>query len=415
MLKDNVLEYLFYRFNPYFPERDLPVYEINPADPQDINVKLGLCHTLLDQKSPPVQKSQIIISLCLSLLTDALEVNARISCCVYPEIEWPSSVNTLATRMLDVALNSLKKHLILSDRFLISLLNFIWEAIIWNDKYRGMFVMDNGVYKLLDLITLTRPPIQCLALALLCDVARAGEAVAQMITWRASPAASDIHPILVRRGATIATLLAAIFRDECYIKKVNLSSDGVLQDLNYPLMSPEIREELKSYDVSQEPSTRVPESLAASDLAGSRMSKTILVLCSHYLTFKLNETWIETKTQCPGLLSQDNDILEEFLHIAKGWAKEVQQLQEGIIKKSKEKEYASECSLYEFLSRVRLNIALDALREIRCMARSTDHFQISHALLHDAVWEQQRRAELSKNLQAPIIKTYTAPLDVQVL
>ncbi|CAG4962143.1 unnamed protein product [Parnassius apollo] len=337
MLKDNVLEYLFYRFNPYFPERDLPVYEINPADPQDINVKLGLCHTLLDQKSPPVQKSQIIISLCLSLLTDALEVNARISCCVYPEIEWPSSVNTLATRMLDVALNSLKKHLILSDRFLISLLNFIWEAIIWNDKYRGMFVMDNGVYKLLDLITLTRPPIQCLALALLCDVARAGEAVAQMITWRASPAASDIHPILVRRGATIATLLAAIFRDECYIKKVNLSSDGVLQDLNYPLMSPEIREELKSYDVSQEPSTRVPESLAASDLAGSRMSKTILVLCSHYLTFKLNETWIETKTQCPGLLSQDNDILEEFLHIAKGWAKEVQQLQEGIIKKSKEK------------------------------------------------------------------------------
>lgn len=40
MMAENVLENIFYRFDPYFPEK-LPPYEINPADPQDENVKLG--------------------------------------------------------------------------------------------------------------------------------------------------------------------------------------------------------------------------------------------------------------------------------------------------------------------------------------------------------------------------------------
>lgn len=41
MMKENVIENIFYRFNPYFPYKDLPDYEINPADCQDVNVKLG--------------------------------------------------------------------------------------------------------------------------------------------------------------------------------------------------------------------------------------------------------------------------------------------------------------------------------------------------------------------------------------
>lgn len=40
MIKENVIENILYRFNPYFPE-NLPTYEITPADPQDVNVKLG--------------------------------------------------------------------------------------------------------------------------------------------------------------------------------------------------------------------------------------------------------------------------------------------------------------------------------------------------------------------------------------
>lgn len=40
MMAENVIENIFYRFDPYYPEK-LPPYEINPANPQDDNVKLG--------------------------------------------------------------------------------------------------------------------------------------------------------------------------------------------------------------------------------------------------------------------------------------------------------------------------------------------------------------------------------------
>lgn len=40
MIKENIFENIFYRFNPYFPH-ELPAYEFHPADPQDYNVKLG--------------------------------------------------------------------------------------------------------------------------------------------------------------------------------------------------------------------------------------------------------------------------------------------------------------------------------------------------------------------------------------
>lgn len=41
MMKENIMESIFYRFNPYFPNRMLPKYDTNPADPLDMNVKLG--------------------------------------------------------------------------------------------------------------------------------------------------------------------------------------------------------------------------------------------------------------------------------------------------------------------------------------------------------------------------------------
>lgn len=40
MIKENIIENIFYRFNPFYPER-LPDHESNPVDPQDRNIKLG--------------------------------------------------------------------------------------------------------------------------------------------------------------------------------------------------------------------------------------------------------------------------------------------------------------------------------------------------------------------------------------
>ncbi|XP_013145870.1 PREDICTED: uncharacterized protein LOC106109021 isoform X2 [Papilio polytes] len=417
-------------------------------DSHGIIVLIHLCHTLLDQKPLPVEKSQVILCVCLRLLTSCTEVNSGLECQVYPFIKWPNSVQTLSTRMLNLVLSSLQANLILNERWMISLLNFVWESIIWNGTYRSRFVADDGVYKLLDMISLTTRPVQCLALALLCDVARAGEAVGQIVTWRANSSASQVIPNLVRRGATIANLLAAIFRDECHAKKILLSDTGVIQDLDCPLMRSEIKEQIYCLRPEQYIRGNVI-CLPAADIAGSRLSKVFailhmlskdlafkvsladdtynlykniklppqdeatLILCSHYLTLKLNETWIETKILSPLLLPQGAETLQELVEIAHGWAKEIKQMQEEIFIRSQKEDCLVECSFYEFLSRARLNIALDALREVRCMARASDRLQISHDLLHDAVMAQKLRHDLSQSLNTEIKKTYIAPLDAK--
>lgn len=73
-----------------------------------------------------------------------------------------------------------------------------------------------------------------------------------------------------------------------------------------------------------------------------------------------------------------------------------------------------ENSLYSFLGRVRLNIALDALCEVRCVARSADRTRIIHANLQDAVRAHHRRSIAAKELLAPVIRTYGPALDDQV-
>lgn len=39
-MEENIIETIFYRFNPYFPDKPLPLFEINP-DLDCIYLKLG--------------------------------------------------------------------------------------------------------------------------------------------------------------------------------------------------------------------------------------------------------------------------------------------------------------------------------------------------------------------------------------
>ncbi|XP_046976695.1 uncharacterized protein LOC124542853 [Vanessa cardui] len=459
-----------------------------------------LCYTLLNQKCPPMEKSQVIIALCLRVLTSAVEAGARVDCCVYPRLGWPASVCALATRMLNVVLYSLNKHLIIADRWLISLLNFIWEAIVWQSEHRERFIVNSGVYNLLDIITVSKAPVQCLALAVLCDVVRSGDAVAQLVTWRPS-----LYPCMVKRGSSIAALLAAVFRDECRSAGIPLDEHGVIQsnlknlsstkynktvggsrldlppvenivqdfnnnfvhrqsyylrifvlkyyanrfllvyhktdffslDLNSPLQPSESHGEICAQENLEMRSRRTPECVPAAKAAGSRASKVfallqllsedlknkvsladeaynlyknvlleaedevILVLCSHYLTIQINETWSETKANRPGLLVHDEAILNEFLEINGGWAKDIRRQQQDVIENRHKRELEDENSLYVFLQRVRLNVALDALREVRCAARSarTPH--------------RGPQGDAPLRGDASLIRTYRPPLDDQ--
>ena len=44
-------------------------------------------------------------------------------------------------------------YFFLCSRWLVSLLNFIWESIIWKEEYRESFVIKKGIYNLLDIIS----------------------------------------------------------------------------------------------------------------------------------------------------------------------------------------------------------------------------------------------------------------------
>lgn len=61
-----------------------------------------------------------------------------------------------------------------------------------------------------------------------------------------------------------------------------------------------------------------------------------------------------------------------------------------------------------------MNVALDALREVRCVARSADRDQIAHGLLFEAVHAYHRRSVMGQRLETQVLRTYSPPLDEQV-
>ncbi|XP_048005899.1 uncharacterized protein LOC125241447 isoform X1 [Leguminivora glycinivorella] len=462
-----------------------------------IIILMHLCATLIRQREPPVEMSQVILALTLRVAAGGIEAPGKVKCEVYPQISWPSSINALTWTMMNVVMRSLERSYIISERWLISLLNFIWEGVIWREDYRKQFLANNGVYQLLDLITMVRPSVQCVALALVCDATSAGGSVAQLVTWRAgvgasnavsiitslimrgmAPAgvvralalvcdatsaggsvaqhvtwragvgASNAHPRVVQTGDTIATLLASLVRDECRKLGVKLDENGVIQDLNTPLRSARVRKALEN-PKCHKVHNRQPICYAAADLAGSRISKAyallqmlsedlndkvsiadeaynlykhihlapkdevILTLCSHFLIEKLMETWIETEMQTTELEPHDADILEEFVHINRGWNVEIKRQQEVITEMDRKKKHEEERSLYAFLARVRLNTALDALREVRGCARASSRDQLVRAMLGDAVLAHHRRSVQANDFGETLLRTYQAPLDEQ--
>ncbi|XP_032526982.2 uncharacterized protein LOC116777504 isoform X1 [Danaus plexippus] len=394
-------------------------------DTHGLIILIHLCSTLLEQQCPPVVRSQVVLGLAVRLLSSAASSRLQVRCCVYPLIKWPESVLPLATQMLDVALYALNKQHIVSDRWLISLLNFIWEAIIWKNEYRQKFISSNGIYNLLDLITMCSPSVQSVSLSVIVDAVRGGRAAGYLVTWRAPLAAANANPVVVKRGSTIASLIASVFKDSCLRRGISLDNKGVIQNLNNPLMGSEVFTETdgrcseievagsrmsKAFALLQLLSEDLQHKVSIADesfnlyknIKLSPEEETILILCSHYLTLKLNETWLETKRVTVTLLQQDEDTLDEFVEINVGWAKEIKRQQEYVLERHEKEEECEEDSLYWLLGRGRLTAALDALQLVRCSARSARTARTASA---------PRRGPAG--LPANTILTYKPPLDDQ--
>ncbi|CAG9557986.1 unnamed protein product [Danaus chrysippus] len=366
-------------------------------DTHGLIILIHLCSTLLDQQCPPVVRSQLVLGLAVRLLSSAASKRLQVRCCVYPLIMWPESVLPLASQMLDVALYALNKQHIVSDR-----LHHI-TCLLLGD-------------------CMCSPSVQCVSLSVIVDAVRGGRAAGYLVTWRAPLAAASANPVVVKRGSTIASLIASVFKDSCLKRGVSLNDKGVIQNLKHPLMGSDVL-------------TQTDGRCSEFEVAGSRMSKafallqllsedlkhkvsvadesfnlykniklspeeeTILILCSHYLTLKLNETWLETRRETVKLLPQDEDTLNEFVEINVGWAKEIKRQQEYVLERHEKEEVCEEDSLYCLLARGRLTSSLDGLQLVRCSARSA----------RPAPGPRRGPAALPANT----ILTYKPPLDDQ--
>lgn len=50
---------------------------------------------------------------------------------------------------------------------------------------------------------MTKPPTQCITLAVVCDIVRSGEAIGQLVTWRANLGASNVVKFSIRYNLRI--------------------------------------------------------------------------------------------------------------------------------------------------------------------------------------------------------------------
>lgn len=75
-----------------------------------------LMYTLLEQRCLPVERGQAVLAVSLQVLAGAAARDAPLSCVVYPQLQWPASLNALATNMLRIALHTLENQWLISDR-----------------------------------------------------------------------------------------------------------------------------------------------------------------------------------------------------------------------------------------------------------------------------------------------------------
>ncbi|CAG9782044.1 unnamed protein product [Diatraea saccharalis] len=327
MMKENIIENIFYRFNPYFPITELPTFNENPADPRDWNLKLGescinisttlsLLLVLLTTTKAYLERNPTHRSIlpCPDAYSQRCFIWAyRYEC----RVRGHQNERITLTVVIGVLLYcfgdrlTLFSSLLMPDLMSLSVLTELPTRSDWI----GTVNMNTGqvdvqfksilIALCVDLIKafpankfMTRSSVQCIILAMVCDIARAGDAVGQIVTWRAKFSASH---------AVFALL--------------HLLSD----DLAYTVtLADEAFNMYKNIKISPE-------------------DEAVLVLCSHYMTLKLNEVWVETKIRSPTLLPQDQDNVEEFLNIGVGWAKEIKRQQEDVIQKDINKVYLHLC------------------------------------------------------------------------
>ncbi|KAK6625578.1 hypothetical protein RUM43_005877 [Polyplax serrata] len=312
--------------------------------------------------------------------------------------EHSDSCVSISVALLKRVLNNLNYDSKWNPRIFISFGAFMWETIAWCPSSLPDFTEKGGIYLILDLIEMSTFPVQMFLLGVLVDMADDGKCISSLMTWRG------------KEGYGIVDLLIAIWRKEEEINKVHRTKDGVIEDIEMPLMteeqwyvthqikgshnySPSIAEMMcsarpKIYALFKFLHERhaalrnMSESFYELYLKNVRPSYQVYIpLIDHYLMLKMGEVWFEVlrDTSINGILptAYDGEVMGTLIDERNIWSARIKTMQEEIMLIQRKNNADKEGELYELLKSNRLSTSLEALAELDYIARTSSRkFQL---------------------------------------
>ncbi|KAL1497007.1 hypothetical protein ABEB36_008039 [Hypothenemus hampei] len=340
---------------------------------------IHICEEALNTKFLEEQ-NQKLFSVCIRLLEQICDTtNAHL---VLPVLK----------KYIDRYLNPKHIEYIQDPKVIIICLSFIWNKICIHIPSSESFVKMGGVYDILDLTYIDCMPIRLVALGILIDLCAIVQCIPYLITWR-------------RDGIGIKALLMKVFAAED--KKIFMKTDenGIILDYMYPLMGQKqyyetycfCHKHLVEATIGDMFVSCRPKVYCLLQILNEKQAETVeianefykvyeenlfvhdeitYVLANNYLALKLGEAWKEiqqefTKTKIKPI-PYDKKTLEMMVQITDKWAKDIQKIQQDVLRNHQLKECEKEQNLYNTLRSACLADAWESLCEMKYIARCSE-------------------------------------------
>ncbi|VEN63456.1 unnamed protein product [Callosobruchus maculatus] len=318
-----------------------------------------------------------------------------------------ANIDKNCTCYLEIVLNYIDRMLnpkpdepMYDNRIMVCIVDFIWETVMRSDLTTRQFMKRGGLYKMLDIVERYPFHIKIITLGALVDMCEDSSCVPYMITWKS------------RKHSNFLSLLLEIFRQENKQIGVRTGPRGQIADEINPIMGEDQRNHTQDvahsfpamydlfmscrpkiyailqliYERHADATEMADEYYKNLDVDLSAQDKITLLLADNFLALKLCEAWKEVNKEVHDIefvaSSFDRKILNNLIDRSHKWGKHLKKVQHEVLQEENEKGALQEKKLYQTLAEPRLHDALDALRELKYIARCTERmFRVSQKFL----------------------------------
>ncbi|CAH1960027.1 unnamed protein product [Acanthoscelides obtectus] len=306
----------------------------------------------------------------------------------------------IVLKYMDRMLNPKEDEPAYDNRIIVCLMDFIWETVMRSDATSRQFMKRGGVYKMLDIVERYPFHVKLITLGALVDMCEDSSCVPYVITWKG------------RKHSNFLSLLLEIFRLENKMLGVHTGHRGQIADEKHPIMGADQRDHTNTlgssspamydlflscrpkvyailqliYERHAEVTEQADECYKNLQVDLSAEDKMTLLLAENFLGLKLCEAWREVDMELQEMnfkaSSFDHKILNNLIERSNRWGKHLKKVQLQLLQEERDNGALEEKKLYQTLAEPRLHEALDALCELKYIARCTERmFRVSQKFL----------------------------------